>query len=328
MSRLQGAFEQFHDDIQLSTLSEERINSAWGRLHEYLHAAYGGVAADIFIQGSYANDTAVRPASESGEYDLDIVCVYGQDDTPEQAIKRLTDVLSADADLQARLDAGKPGRPCVRLLYADDPEGFGFHVDIVPAIGVDPTDIVQVPMRGREGWRESTPFQYTRWCQQQAPMFLRVVRFLKRWRAVHGDGSIASITLQVLTAAHLEANAGSDAEALAATLAAMQSHLGGFPDGPPEIANPALASENLAERWEPGDYAKFLAELTEAAELSAQALMESDVQTSHDRWRALLGEDFPKGPENVRRTAGGIIPPPPPDFPDSRQQAPRSERYG
>jgi Second Messenger Oligonucleotide or Dinucleotide Synthetase domain len=328
MSRLNNAFAQFHDSIQLTTLSEGRINSAWGRLHDYLHEKYGGVSPDVFIQGSYANDTAVKPADESGEYDLDIVCVYGEPDTAAGAIERLTAVLSEDADLRARLDPNESGRPCVRLRYADDRDGYGFHVDIVPARGINPQDVVDVPMRGQEGWRQSAPFPYTRWCQQQSPMFLRVVRFLKRWRGVHGDGSIASIMLQVLTAEHLDIAATSDAEALASTLAKMHNGLALSPPDPPVILNPVLPTENLAERWKPEDYQTFRRELDEAVQLSRAALMESDQQTSHDLWRRLLGEDFPDSPADV--TAGGETapPPPPPDYPDHRQQAPSSERYG
>jgi len=272
MSRLNNAFAQFHDSIQLSTLSEERINSAWGRLHDFLLEKYGGVPQDVFIQGSYANDTAVKPADSNGEYDLDIVCVYGEPDTAAVAIERLTSVLSEDADLRARLDPNESGRPCVRLRYADDRDGFGFHVDIVPARGVDPQDVVDVPMRGREGWRQSAPFRYTRWCQQQSPIFLRVVRFLKRWRGVHGDGSIASIVLQVLTAEYLDVAATSDAEALASTLAKMQIGLAPSPSTPPVILNPALPSENLAERWNGEDYQTFRRELDEAVEALDQRI--------------------------------------------------------
>ncbi len=331
MSRLNNAFEQFHDSIQLSTLSEGRINSAWGRLYDYLQKHYGGVPQDVFIQGSYANDTAVKPADSKGEYDLDIVCVYGEPDTAADAIERMTAVLSEDGDLKARLDPNESGRPCVRLRYADDREGFGFHVDIVPARGIDPQDVVDVPMRGEEGWRHSAPFRYTRWCQQQSAMFLRVVRLLKRWRGVHGEGStatIASIVLQVLIAEHLDIAATSDAEAIASTLAKMQSALAQSPSAPPVILNPVLTTENLAERWEPADYERFRQELDEAVQFARAALMEPDQQASHDLWRRLFGEDFPSSPANVKARPETGPPPPPPDYPDRRQQAPVGERYG
>jgi predicted nucleotidyltransferase len=324
--RLPEAFVDFHDAIELSPLSEERINTAWGRLHSYLCDAFGLPVHYVYIQGSYANDTAVKPADEDGEYDLDIVCLSGAG-TPAEAIHKLTEVLGLDGDLAERIEPNESGRPCVRLRYADDPEGFGFHVDIVPAKGADPANVIEVPMRGHEGWRDSAPYLYTQWCQQQGEQFLRVIRFLKRWRDVHGDGSIASIVLQVLAANDLDRYATSDAEAVTGTLVSIRERLSGFPDGPPEILNPVLRTENLADRWTRENYEKFCRELDEAVALAEAALNEADEQAAHERWQALFGEDFPATPADVKTQATGG-PPPPPDFRDERQQAPTDERYG
>jgi hypothetical protein len=329
--RLTAAFDQFHGNIALSPLSEERINSAWGRLHGHLTSSYGLADQFVFIQGSYANDTAVKPADSEGEYDLDLVCVCVEAETgAEAAIEELTAVLSRNGDLESRIEPNESGRPCVRLRYADDPEGFGFHVDIVPARGTNPAAVIEVPIRGFEDWRESAPYAYTKWCQERHQLFSRLVRFLKRWRDEHGDGSIASITLQVLIATSLTGRAASDAEATAATLAAMRDRLAASPDSPPQIPNPVLSTENLGDRWKEEDYREFCRELEEAVRLADAALGAADPQGSHDAWRALFGEDFPATPEDVEGGGGEgpPAPPPPPDRPDPRQQAPADERYG
>jgi Second Messenger Oligonucleotide or Dinucleotide Synthetase domain len=329
--RLTEAFEQFHDNIALSSLSEERINRAWGRLHHHLTQAYSLTASFVYIQGSYANDTAVKPADNDGEYDLDIVCLCADVDADaEETINDLTAVLSRDADLESRIEPNESGRPCVRLRYADDPDGFGFHVDVVPARGEDPAAVIEVPIRGFEDWRESAPYLYTQWCRSQPERFSRLIRFLKRWRDEHGDGSIASITLQVLSASYLVTEAASDAEAVTATLEAIAAFLDSSPDSPPEISNPVLESENLADRWEDADYRKFRRELAEAVDLSRRALQSPDEAESHAIWGELFGSDFPGSPEEVehRGSEEPPPPPPPPDAPDSRQQAPADERYG
>jgi hypothetical protein len=328
--RLPEAFIDFYNRITLTTLSEERINRAWGRLHEYLTGEVAVAAPFVYIQGSYANDTAVKPASNDGEYDLDIVSICVANGTSAaDAIKGLTDTLAKDGDLAKRIEPNESGRPCVRLRYADDREGFGFHVDIVPARGDDPTGTIEVPMRGQEDWRDSAPYAYTLWCQEQPEQFRRLVRFLKRWRDEHGDGSVASIVLQVLIAEHLDQYATSDAEAVTGTLTNLRNFLVGFPSGPPEIINPVLPSENLADRWKVEDYAKFRGELDEAVKIVEVALSAADEQRSHDGWVALFGDDFPPTPADVSSSSRGTIPPPPPpDYPDRRQQAPTDERYG
>jgi hypothetical protein len=328
--RLTDAFGRFHEKIALTALSEERVNRAWGRLHGHLTGAYGLPDSHVFIQGSYANDTAVRPADSDGEYDLDLVCLCAAPGADaETTIEVLTEVLRRDADLAARIEPNESGRPCVRLRYADDPQGFGFHVDVVPARGTDPTEVVEVPMRGLEDWRASAPYLYTAWCLDQPEIFRRVVRFLKRWRDVHGDGSVASITLQVLTAASLTAAAGSDAEALLGTLRGIRDNLAASPDSPPRIPNPVLPSEDLGDRWKDDDYCRFRIELEEAVDLAAAALAAADAEHSHELWRELLGEDFPtSSAEPGGGEPGPPAMPPPPDNPDPRQLAPEDERYG
>jgi hypothetical protein len=325
--RLVSAFEHFHDRIALSSLSEERINRAWGRLHAFLTERYGLADVNVFIQGSYANDTAVKPADSDGEYDLDLVCLcIDQQTDAVAAIEGLSTTLAEDADLARRIEPNESGRPCVRLRYADDPEGFGFHVDIVPARGADPTAVLEVPIRGQEDWRESAPFLYTRWCQSQPELFSRLVRFLKHWRDCHTDGSIASITLQVLIANSLAASSGSDAEAVTETLIAMRDSLSLSPYSPPQILNPVLPSENLGDRWSQDDYTEFRAELDRAVSISQAALNAPDPEESHAGWIELFGIDFPATSEGI--DPGGDKPPPPPDNPDPRQQAPADERYG
>jgi Second Messenger Oligonucleotide or Dinucleotide Synthetase domain len=326
--RLPEAFNDFHEKITLSALSEDRINSAWGRLHGFLTESFALPIEHVYIQGSYANDTAVKPADNDGEYDLDLVCMSAElTASPSEAIDRLTQAFNGDGDLSTRLEPNESGRPCVRLRYADDAEGFGFHVDVVPAKGPAPEGILEVPMRGHAGWRYSAPYRYTEWCQQEGQQFLRVVRFLKRWRDVHGVGSIASIVLQVLSAEHLEQYATSDAEAVTGTLIGIRDFLGTSPHAPPVIKNPVLDTENLADRWEVEDYRQFRGELDEAVELVEIALNEAHEQTAHDHWRKLFGEDFPATPADVK-AARIAVPPPPPDYRDERQRAPTDERYG
>ena len=213
--RLPEAFTDFHKRIALSTLSEERINRAWGRLHAFHTAEFAIPDSFVYIQGSYANDTAVKPGTEDGEYDLDIVCIcVGTGTSAGNAIQRLTSALAGDGDLAKRTSSrtspvarasawGTPRTPTASAFTS---------TSFLPRRQSHRP--IEVPMRGQEHWRESAPYAYTRWCQEQPVQFRRAVRFLKRWRDEHGDSSIASIVLQVLTAQHLDASATSDVEAI------------------------------------------------------------------------------------------------------------------
>ena len=305
---LQGAFNSFYDKIELRALSEERIGRAWARLHDYLTTAYGLPAERVFIQGSYANETAIRPADSDGEYDLDIIAVCVDSSTSAaDAIVELRRVLEQDSDLADRLEPDEPGRPCVRLRYAPEPEGFGFHVDIAPARLGQSDAPLDVPMRGREDWSATAPLQYTRWCLDQGEPFRRTVRELKRWRDVH-DAAVKSIVLQVLIGYCLPATADSDAERVVLALENIKGRFSGHTTTPPRIENPVLPSEDLASRWESAQYQRFLKELDEAIKLARRAWKTDDEKESHDLWGKLFGKDFPGAP--ARPPGGTVVPPP------------------
>lgn len=326
--KLQTAFDEFVDKIELRSLSQERIGRAWARLHGFLTDAYQLPASSVLIQGSYANGTAVRPSDSDGEYDIDIVVVGVESGvSAAAAIAALREKLADDADLASRIESDKSGRPCVRLRYAPEPEGFGFHIDVVPArplLPFPPHDFaypkdeppLEVPMRGQEQWRGTAPLEYIQFCLDRGERFRRTVRELKRWRDVH-DAEIKSIVLQVLVAECHPIQANGDAEAIVETLRGIRSRLQ-YLSEPPEIPNPVLPDENLADRWDAGEFRQFSRHLADAAALAERAYLSIDERESHELWRLLLGDDFP--PYTDR--SASVPPSPPPGFRSAPQRAP------
>jgi hypothetical protein len=320
MSNVPTAFAKFFDKIELNALAVERIESAWNRLRDHLVAAYGVDADRVFVQGSTANGTAVKPAKADGEIDLDIV-VHAVDayTSAEQAIADLREILGRDADLEARLEKDQPGRPCVRLRYQPDPDdGFGFHIDITPARTGQADAPLDVPMRGREDWKPTDPAGYTKWCFSEGEHFRHTVRMLKRWRD-ENDAEIKSIVLQVLVAHHLPDD-DDDAARLTGALVGIRDHLAEHKTSAPEVLNPVLPSEDLAARWDDADYRAFRRTVGESARQAVNALQAADIATTHTLWRALLGEDFPKPPQGSS--------PPPPVAPTPRADADQGRTYG
>lgn len=93
----------------------------------------------IFVQGSFALGTAIRPVNDGDEYDLDFTCKLRRGvsrDTHSQA--QVKAVLGEELEayrvarqIQKRLDEK---RRCWRLGYRDD---LPFHMDVVPGIRAD-----------------------------------------------------------------------------------------------------------------------------------------------------------------------------------------------
>ncbi|MDQ2761416.1 MAG: nucleotidyltransferase, partial [Actinomycetota bacterium] len=297
--QLSDAFDTFYDRISLNVKPTEKIEVAARGLTEYLSNAYGVAQARVFLQGSFPNGTAVEPENaDTGEYDVDLVCAtVGGDFSCDAALANVEQTLAAHGTYEKLLRGNQSRKkPCVRLFYAEDDIG-AFHVDVVPARGSQSSDLegpLEVPRRG-DGWYDTAPAEYTDWCQSRGERFARTVKMLKRWRNYTQDArkSIKSIVLQVLAATHLGPQ-GSDAEALVGTLESMQRALAPYPESPPRIQNPVLLQEDLAARWEDSSYRDFIKHLDTALDLAQRALAETDPESSHNLWIALLGEDFPE----------------------------------
>lgn len=331
--QLPNAFDTFHDRISLGKKPTDKIQSAATGLIEYLAGAYGIAQDRVFLQGSYPNGTAVEPEDDdNGEYDVDLVCVCaGADMSPDAALDDLEAKLAAHGTY-AKLLHGDDSRkkPCIRLFYAKDEIG-AFHVDVVPARASqsdDPQAPLEVPRRGA-GWHDTAPAEYTQWCRNRGSRFARTVKMLKRWREVHQNArtSIKSIVLQVLAANNL-GKQSSDAEALVITLEAIQAVLAASPDAPPRVQNPVLSNENLAGRWEKPAYQDFRKELDEAVRLGRKALNTQDDALSHELWRELLGEDFPKPGPDPAKARTRVLPATPAPGYHTTQAPPRREKHG
>lgn len=322
--KLENSFDQFFGNIALGDVPEGRILSAWRRLHGHLVEKAGVPAELVFLQGSYANDTAIQPVDPAGGYDLDVCAVIADASmAPLAAFEFLESILSLDEDYAKRLD--RSSNRCVRLRYADDETGK-FHVDVVAA-RPHPDGHLEIPLRDG-AWKPTAPREYTDWCRGRGEQFGRTVRMLKRWRDVNQDErrGVKSIVLQVLVAQHL---AGSDdATALHSALHGIKQFLVPYAESPPPVPNPVLPAENLAATWPATHYRSFRRHVEEAAEAAETALWSGDIEESHVLWRDLLGEDFPPAPTDPAGRERRPPATPAPGFEKLPQRAPRRERYG
>lgn len=307
--RLHDDFDTFHDRIILGKTQKERIESAVNALTELLLAAFELGPSDVFLQGSFPNGTAVKPdpEGENGEYDVDLVAICaGADQSPEEALADLEAALSENEIYRKRIDRSDPGRPCVRLKYADEEIG-GFHVDLVPARRTADAAVIEIPRPG-ENWKRSAPDEYRKWCIRQGDDFSRCVRMLKRWRDHSQDArhAVRSIVLQVLIYHHMPA-VDNDADRITQTLRGIAGWVGHRPSKP-EIRNPVLLEEDLAERWSHSDYERFRSVIERAADLAQEAFDELDFNRSRALWRELFGRSFP-GPQEGGGSHSPALPP-------------------
>jgi hypothetical protein len=167
---LAGAVEVLDISPDLQQLAVERYEEVGGWL-----ARHADTPCDIYPQGSFRLGTVVRPATATGEYDIDLVCQMpiAKEGTSQAKLKDdvgnlLRGYVSwkdrhGDSDGPSGIEAR---RRCWTLVYSDR----GFHLDVLPAIPdtkAPPTGILLTDKQLFR-WQCSDPIGYSKWFRRRS----------------------------------------------------------------------------------------------------------------------------------------------------------------
>ncbi|MEV7346082.1 cyclic GMP-AMP synthase DncV-like nucleotidyltransferase [Streptomyces sp. NPDC093544] len=272
---LDGAVEVLDIAPDLHDTAIER----YGEVGTWL-AENGSPGWEIHSQGSFLLGTVVRPNTETGEYDIDLVCrlPLQKDSTTKEGLKqRVGNQLDAYWRWKQRQghadgpDSLKDRRRCWTLSYP------GFHLDVLPAIPDEehpPTGILLTDKKLHE-WQHSNPLGYAKWFRARSELsrallekrlvasvakvpehhirstLQRLVQILKwhcmRFFAEDIDNRPPSILLTTLAG---RAYRGEDDlfTAVRNVLAAMPQFIEER-DGQWWVPNPAHKEENFTDKW-------------------------------------------------------------------------------
>jgi len=116
----------------------------------------------IYLQGSFRLGTVIRPVKGGREcgFDIDIVCEVNRNkngDDPENLKEEVGEEVINYANKNG-MERPVNSRRCWALQYAEDSEGIGFHVDILPCL---PDPITGAQISHLNASRDSTGWQYT-----------------------------------------------------------------------------------------------------------------------------------------------------------------------
>jgi hypothetical protein len=264
------------DDVR--RVAEQRYHDVGDWLADY----YDGNAADgvIYPQGSFLLGTVVQPISNSGEYDIDLVCrrdLLKTSLTQEELKRSVGGALRAYV---ATSPAGSPtqdeGKRCWTLHYPLE----RFHMDVLPAIpDADATpNAILITDRELRNWQHSNPLDYAKWFESRmarefaearallakrmdvddVPAWTvkttlqRTIQALKRHRDFYfeqrPDDRAASIIITTLAARSYQ-GAGDLNEVLVDTTGRMAGLIERR-NGVWWVPNPIREKENFADRWE------------------------------------------------------------------------------
>ena len=239
---IQTHFDKFHDKIKLGREDDaykkarERDDSIKKEVSSAFAKAGYPVVND-FIQGSLKTHTGIVPIS--GDYDIDRALVIEDKNAPENSVtpkKKALGVLEDRGFKNARIK-----KPCVTADYASD----NVHIDFIIykrsgsqhylAVGKENSD------ENNREWSAADPHGLTDWINDDSlyggdrakavlAQFRRLVRYLKRWRDVQFNETLAakvySIGLTVMVKQRLRwsfstEGARQDLRALRATVEAI-----------------------------------------------------------------------------------------------------------
>lgn len=134
----QDYLEALAEELEISETRYDQAYDRYRSLGKWLNRDDSSIRAFdpiMYVQGSFAFGTAIKPYSEAEEYDVDVVCELKKLSKPELSQKQLKQLLGMEIEAYRRANNMQKEleerRRCWALNYAD---GAQFHIDIVPAL--------------------------------------------------------------------------------------------------------------------------------------------------------------------------------------------------
>ncbi|MDI1328148.1 MAG: nucleotidyltransferase [Brevundimonas sp.] len=130
--------EELAESLSVTDAAREAAERSYTSLGNWLCRDQSSVKVfdpKVYVQGSFALGTTLRPISEDGEYDLDSVCEFHALSMDQLAQETLKTRLGTEVEAYRKSrNMEKPlheSRRCWTLHYADEAK---FHMDVVPAL--------------------------------------------------------------------------------------------------------------------------------------------------------------------------------------------------
>jgi hypothetical protein len=257
---------------------------------------------DVEPQGSWAQKTIIKPATDSDEFDADVLVYISENEDwdAQDYINELYKIFNSSGDYKAL--ASRKTR-CVRIKYAGD-----FHVDLVPTIRRTDfigNDRVYITNRDENIFEETNPEGYLEWFNQQNATvgnnyLIKVIRLAKYLRDIKNRFSVSSILISTLLAGQVNNIIGyvdteEDYEDIPTSMKTLFNRLDHFLQSHytmPEIKNPSLPTEDLTRCWDQEKYSNFRDRFHQYTIKINEAFDDSDELSSIEKWKAIFGDDF------------------------------------
>lgn len=257
---------------------------------------FGVKFIDAKPQGSFRQETIIKPVSSDMDFDVDILFEMDAVDEWEPAdyLNKLSTQLKKLARYKDKVDTRGKTR-CVTIDYESD-----FHIDIIPTIDLGAGSVV---MNKATNQYESTDGDgYAQWFNYQNAItkkkhLTKTVRLLKYVRDSKGEFDVKSVVLTTLVGNQVLAtdNSSNDYPDISTSFMQLISRLDAYlqaNSSVPLITNPVLPTENFNRHLDKAKYSKFRDTIHAYSQQAIDAYNETDEASSLEKWQKIFGEKF------------------------------------
>lgn len=289
---LQDDFKSFLSDIEPSASTVQSISTAQNSLRDYLsnHDEYSAICESTFLSGSYAKHTAIRPAKDEDNRDVDIVVYTNHDESSNSA-----DVIIELRD--ALLDSSKYSSAHLQTHSV----GINFSkldIDVVPLASDGESRFIGNIEDG--GWDKTDPKGHIEWSSQinkeHNGRYKPAVKILKWWRRENcpkEERWPKGITLEkIISDCYPEDVSHYEDIIIGVFQNIVDEYKADVAMGVvPQVEDPIIPENDLASSYSISDFQGFI----NGVEATLQIL--NDEGSTNSSWRKILGDRFPVGSE-------------------------------
>jgi len=162
------------DDVDVWDSNYEKAIDRYESIANYIDdSKHNSSRIEIYIQGSFKLGTAIRPLTEEGSYDIDIVCNFvdlnREMQTQAMLKEEIGKIIQNYAKKQSFKRPAEESKRCWTLNYIDE---SNFHVDILPAVPYYNEENLEIAITDSTNpnyskiskeWEISNPKGYAEW---------------------------------------------------------------------------------------------------------------------------------------------------------------------
>lgn len=130
MYNIEQKLKKISKELSVSDYKFEKLEKSYRAVGNYLGNSLK-VDIRVFPQGSFSYGTAIKPISDSDDYDIDLVCVIDKKIESPKVLKNLVGDALKNSSTYSKLLDKEEGKRCWTLKYS---ENDNYHLDILPAL--------------------------------------------------------------------------------------------------------------------------------------------------------------------------------------------------